>query len=162
MPRSRPEYRASMTGRRDSDASARHSITGEFVTTARRSANMARIRSRGNQSTELRVAAAFCVHGITGWRRHPKRIIGTPDFYFPKSRLAVFVDGCFWHACPRCGHIPKSNVEYWDHKIARNVWRDKQTQRALRKRDIRVLRLWEHELRNETWLRRLKRRLAEA
>lgn len=123
---------------------------------------MARIRSRGNETTELRVAAALRAHQITGWRRHPKGILGTPDFYFPTARLALFIDGCFWHACPRCGHIPKSNIDYWQKKFARNVQRDQQTDRELRRRGVRVLRLWEHELRELVWLRRLKRRLFAA
>lgn len=93
---------------------------------------MAKVRSRGNRSTEGRAEAILLEHGITGWIKHPSDILGSPDFYFPKQRLALFVDGCFWHACPRCGRIPKSRVDFWVAKIDANRRRDNRTRRSLR------------------------------
>ena len=78
---------------------------------------MSAVRSRGNRSTEAMLLAALCANRVTGWRRH-YRITGKPDFAFPKSRLAIFVDGCFWHGCPRCGSIPVSNRVYWESKFS--------------------------------------------
>ena len=108
---------------------------------------MAAIRSTGNRTTELRLAAIFHAHGITGWRRH-QRLPGKPDFVFRRQRLAVFVDGCFWHGCARHLRVPRDNRPYWKHKIARNLQRDRQTNRHLRRAGWRVVRIWEHALRS--------------
>lgn len=97
------------------------------------------------------------MHGITGWRRDSK-LQGKPDFVFPKPRIAVFVDGCFWHGCPKHGTKPKTNAAFWRKKIARNRERDREVGQALRQRGWRVLRIWEHELKN-TNKRRLLARL---
>jgi DNA mismatch endonuclease Vsr len=92
----------------------------------------------------------------------PAQITGVPDFYFPLRRLAVFVDGCFWHGCPRCGHIPKANRSYWSQKLARNKRRDARVGRDLRANGIRVVRIWECRLRDESLfcMRRLSAMLA--
>ena len=110
-----------------------------------RSDIMSRIRSRGNRSTELEFARLLRAARITGWRRH-QRLPGNPDFVFIKHRLAVFVDGCFWHGCKRCCHTPSSNRNFWEPKILRNRQRDRFVGRTLRKTGWKVLRIWEHEL----------------
>jgi DNA mismatch endonuclease (patch repair protein) len=66
------------------------------------------------------------------------------DIVFPRQRVAVFVDGCFWHGCPDHGHLPRSNTHYWTPKLARNAARDKRTTAALERDGWRVVRLWEH------------------
>lgn len=86
--------------------------------------------------------------GISGWELHPKTIRGRPDFYFPQEHLAVFVDGCFWHGCAKCGHTPLTRSEFWAAKFERNRRRDKSTSRLLRKQGVRVLRIWEHRLKD--------------
>lgn len=86
--------------------------------------------------------------GISGWCVQPKGIVGNPDFIFPDAHIAVFVDGCFWHGCPKCGHIPKSNRKYWQTKILRNMERDKRLRSELQQEGWAVLRVWEHELKN--------------
>jgi DNA mismatch endonuclease (patch repair protein) len=93
----------------------------------------------------LRLIAIFRAHGITGWRRH-RPLFGKPDFIFPQQRLAVFVDGCFWHGCPRCYARPKSNRKLWDTKIAVNRARDRKVNRTLRRDGWNVVRIWEHAL----------------
>ncbi len=107
---------------------------------------MARIRGSGNKATELRLMAIFKEHGITGWRRKAA-VFGKPDFVFSKLKLAVFVDGCFWHGCPIHATQPKTNAKFWREKIARNQARDALVTRTLRRAGWRVLRIWEHELR---------------
>src|SRR5690242_2121977 len=72
------------------------------LTPAQRSERMARVKGRGNRSTEVRIAAALAGAAIRGWRRHPQHVLGRPDFWFPAERVVVFVDGCFWHGCPTC------------------------------------------------------------
>ncbi len=104
---------------------------------------MAAIKSVGNLTTEQALVSAFRRLGVKGWRRHVN-LPGKPDFVFRKQRLAVFVDGCFWHNCPEHGHIPKSNRKYWRKKLERNQERDKATNRESRRNGWRVLRLWEH------------------
>ncbi|HEX9596451.1 MAG TPA: very short patch repair endonuclease, partial [Anaerolineales bacterium] len=113
----------------------------------KRSEVMAAIRSRGNRDTELKLAAIFRTHGISGWRRH-QNLPGRPDFVFRRERLAVFVDGCFWHGCPIHGRKPDSNRDYWLPKLLRNQARDRAVSRELRRRGWTVLRFWEHDLRN--------------
>jgi DNA mismatch endonuclease (patch repair protein) len=107
---------------------------------------MAAIRKRGNRSTEWRLRAALMRNSISGWTLHESQVLGCPDFWFEDLRLAVFVDGCFWHGCKRCCRPPKSNTSYWRPKILRNIHRDRAQGRALRKANIRVIRIWEHDL----------------
>lgn len=121
---------------------------------------MSRIRGSGNASTELRLVAVFRALHITGWRRKLP-LPGKPDFVFPKLKLAVFVDGCFWHGCPLHATQPKQNAEFWRTKIARNQARDLLVTRALRARGWRVFRLWEHEL-TRKYEKRLLARLRRA
>jgi DNA mismatch endonuclease, patch repair protein len=122
---------------------------------------MSRIRSRGNKDTELALAKLFRVHRITGWRRN-QPVFGKPDFVFPKLKLAIFVDGCFWHGCPKHATKPKNNRAFWRRKFSANKARDALVTRTLKRTGCRVLRVWEHELarKNEARLvRRIQRAL---
>jgi DNA mismatch endonuclease (patch repair protein) len=84
-----------------------------------------------------------------------------PDFVFPKSRTAVFVDGCFWHGCPKHATKPANNRAFWRRKLAGNKTRDRVVNRALRRAGWRVLRIWEHELRfPESCIRRILEKLS--
>ena len=107
---------------------------------------MAAVRSTGNRETELKLVAILRNVGIKGWRRHAD-IPGRPDFVFPVERLAVFVDGCFWHGCPQHCRMPEANGRYWQEKIARNIRRDRVTVHTLKAAGWRVIRLWGHALR---------------
>ena len=111
----------------------------------KRSQVMAAIKSQGNKDTEVKLAKILRAHGITGWRRKQK-VAGKPDFVFRRHRLAVFVDGCFWHGCRWHCRMPKSRGGFWKPKIARNKTRDRQVGRILRKLGWRILRIWEHSL----------------
>ena len=84
---------------------------------------------------------------------------GTPDFYFEGKTLAVFVHGCFWHGCARCGRLPKSNRAFWISKITANRRRDIRDRRRLNRLGIRTVTIWEHELSSERWIGRVTRRL---
>ncbi len=117
----------------------------DIWTKAKRSDVMSRIRSSGNKATELKLIALFRAHGVTGWRRKAP-VFGKPDFVFPRHKLAVFVDGCFWHGCPLHATQPKTNAKFWREKIARNQARDRLVTRTLRRAGWRVLRIWSHEL----------------
>lgn len=119
----------------------------DVFTQSRRRAVMALIRGSGNKDTELRMIMLFRAHGITGWRRKTK-VFGKPDFIFPNHRVAVFVDGCFWHRHPGCkfSYTPKSRTEFWLPKFEKNVARDQLVTRTLRKAGWRVVRIWECQL----------------
>ena len=130
----------------------------DIFTPEKRSQVMASIRSTGNMDTELKLMQLLREAGIRGWRRHAQIVIRhkpairgakaetrlkvRPDFVFWRARLAVFVDGCFWHGCPRHGTQPKQNGEFWLAKIQRNQKRDRKVVRELKKADWRVLRIW--------------------
>jgi DNA mismatch endonuclease (patch repair protein) len=145
---------------------------------AKRSEVMARIRGKGNRSTELVLVGGFRAAHVTGWRRHVAlsiKIHGTakstvrgeeqvfkvrPDFIFRASRLAIFVDGCFWHCCPLHSKIPENNRSFWEPKLQKNVARDRKVSSLLRKAGWSVLRVWEHELADpEHVVKMVRRRL---
>jgi DNA mismatch endonuclease (patch repair protein) len=143
----------------------------DVFTKAKRSQVMSRIRGRGNKETEIALARLLRQNKISGWRRHRRvvverrkskaggktpsghrrstlvfRLTVRPDFVFAKSRTAVFVDGCFWHGCPRHCRMPKGNRAFWKKKLSDNKVRDRLVTRTLRRDGWRVLRIWEHEL----------------
>jgi DNA mismatch endonuclease (patch repair protein) len=131
----------------------------DVFTKAKRSEVMSRIRSRGNKETELALAKLLRRHGIIGWRRQleirkaenrkqkaagaRRRFAVRPDFVFRESQTAVFVDGCFWHGCPRHATKPKNNRAFWRRKLLGNKKRDQLVTRTLRKTGWRVIRIWE-------------------
>jgi DNA mismatch endonuclease (patch repair protein) len=132
----------------------------DVFTTAKRSEVMSRIRGRGNRETELVLVAIFRRQGISGWRRNWP-VFGRPDFVFPRERVAVFVDGCFWHGCPRHYNVPANNAAFWRRKRLVNRRRDRQVDRTLRKSGWRVVRIWEHALRDESRVATRVRRVLE-
>jgi DNA mismatch endonuclease (patch repair protein) len=128
----------------------------DVFTKAKRSEVMSRIRGRDNKDTELALMRQFRAHRITGWRRQ-QAVFGKPDFVFHKLMLAVFVDGCFWHACPRHQTRPKNNVLFWQKKFAANRARDRLVTKTLRAQGWCVLRIWEHELTRKAEARTVRR-----
>lgn len=119
-----------------------------------RSEVMRAVKSSGNRSTELRLISAFREHKITGWRRNYS-LFGKPDFVFPKKKLAVFCDGCFWHGHGCRNLSPKQNADYWQEKIAKNKKRDRKVSRELRSRGWEVVRIWECEIANGKYVKKL-------
>lgn len=110
-----------------------------------RSCIMASIRSQDNKSTELLFLRALRANRITGWRRRFP-LCGNPDFVFTTQRVAVFVDGCFWHGCRWHCRMPKTRLDYWQPKIAHNKRRDILVARLLKSKGWRIHRIWEHSL----------------
>ena len=108
-----------------------------------RSRIMSAIRSK-NTKPEVKLRKALFAEGHR-FRIHYK-LLGSPDIVFPGKRVAIFVDGCFWHMCPKHGHLPKSNKAFWRKKLERNVSRDKRYDRKLRMEGWKVIHVWEHDL----------------
>ena len=119
----------------------------DVFTVSKRSAVMSLIRGSGNRATELRLITLLREAQISGWRRNAK-LFGKPDFVFSKQRVAVFVDGCFWHRHSGCkfSYTPKTRTEFWLPKFERNVARDRLVTRRLRQAGWRVVRIWECQL----------------
>ena len=142
----------------------------DVFTRAKRSDVMSRIRSRGNKDTEVAFANLLRRNHITGWRRHLKLRIDQsagvavsvqsravlvkkkrskvvrPDFVFPQAKVAVFVDGCFWHGCPIHSKVPATNRTFWKKKLVTNKSRDRLVNKQLGSAGWRIVRIWEHDL----------------
>ena len=119
----------------------------DVFTKKKRSDIMSKVKGRGNAATELRLIRIFRENKITGWRRHVK-LFGSPDFVFSKARLAIFIDGCFWHSCPLHATFPKTNYAFWKKKLEENKARDRVVSRKLKSKGWHALRIWQHELYN--------------
>ncbi len=132
----------------------------DWLKPEQRSNNMASIRSTRNRSTEELFAKLLRRAHVSGWRRHAD-LPGKPDFSFVSFKIAVFIDGCFWHACPRCFRLPGDNRPYWTAKAAGNRRRDRRVNRLLRERGWKVMRIWEHALKNEGGRSKALRRLTD-
>lgn len=118
----------------------------DHVSPETRSAIMRAVKSRGARSTERRLRGAIVASGLRGWRMYADELPGKPDFIFLTKKVAVFVDGCFWHGCPKCYRRPNSRQEYWDGKVLYNLSRDRRNRTRLRRMGWRVLRVWEHQI----------------
>jgi DNA mismatch endonuclease (patch repair protein) len=128
----------------------------DVFTKSKRSQVMSAIRAHGNKDTEVALMQFFRRHRITGWRRH-LQVFGLPDFVFPKLKLAVFVDGCFWHRCPTHSNFPVNNRGFWRQKLDGNKRRDRLVTYTLRTQKWQVCRVWEHELTSKNEKRLLRR-----
>ena len=108
-----------------------------------------RSNRRSDTSIEKRLRAALHREGLRFRKDYPIRAgSGRPvraDVAFPRARVAVFVDGCFWHCCPEHATSPKANGAWWAAKLARNVERDRETDQRLSEAGWQVVRVWEHE-----------------
>ena len=114
----------------------------------KRSDIMRQVKSKKNKSTELRLIEIFKQNGITGWRRNYP-VKGHPDFVFPKKKIAVFVDGCFWHGHDCRNTRPADHQEYWQKKRERNMEHDREVTAMFEARGWTVLRIWDCELKKK-------------
>lgn len=112
---------------------------------SKRSEIMKKVRSKNNKSTELKLIEIFKENNIHGWRRNYK-VKGHPDFVFLDKRIAIFVDGCFWHGHDCRNTRPKDNEDYWSKKRERNMNHDKEITEYFEHRGWTVIRIWECEL----------------
>jgi len=116
---------------------------------------MASVKSRNAKSTEINFISLLKEKGIAGWRRNSP-LMGKPDFVFSRFKIAVFLDGCFWHGCPSHCRMPSSNVNYWNTKIEKNKIRDREITKRLKMKGWQVIRIWEHEIKAGKLNRKLR------
>lgn len=130
-------------------------IMADTKTPEERSRNMSLIRSTGTKP-EMMVRKYLFAHGFR-YRKNDKRLPGKPDIVLPKYKTVIFVNGCFWHmhGCSR-SRLPKSNSEYWEPKIKRNIERDHKVQAQLSESGWNVLVVWECELKKKNFEQRME------
>lgn len=114
----------------------------------KRSEIMSNVRSNKNKSTEIRLIMVFKQNNIAGWRRS-YNVKGHPDFVFLDKKIAVFVDGCFWHGHDCRNTRPVDNASYWQKKRERNMLHDKEITALFQSRGWAVIRIWECELKKK-------------
>jgi DNA mismatch endonuclease (patch repair protein) len=117
----------------------------DVLTLKQRKKNMSRIRGK-NTGPEIKLRKLLWSRGIRGYRIH-YNLLGKPDIVFTKKKIAIFIDGCFWHKCSICFQKPETRKEFWMKKISSNVERDLKNTRQLQEEGWTVLRFWEHEIR---------------
>ncbi|OGW72083.1 MAG: hypothetical protein A2047_02000 [Omnitrophica bacterium GWA2_41_15] len=115
----------------------------DVLTKEQRSYNMSQIRSKWTKQE-------WVIHNYLKSQKirhtmHPN-IEGKPDIILKDSNTAIFLDGCFWHKCPKCFKMPRTRTDFWKNKITKNITNDKKTTNRLRKNGYRVVRVWEHEI----------------
>ncbi len=102
-----------------------------------------------NTKPELLVRKALWENGVRGYRLNWKKAPGRPDIAFPGREIAIFINGCYWHRCPKCNlSLPKSNIEFWKEKFERNIARDKRKNEELLDLGWNVLVLWECDIKS--------------
>lgn len=107
---------------------------------------MQAVKGKGTK-LERRLFSMLAGMKIKGWKKNASDVIGKPDVAFHSERVAIFVDGCFWHGCPTCKRkLPQTNREYWKRKIERNVRLARSANRKLTRDGWIVVRIWEHEI----------------
>lgn len=119
---------------------------GDNLTPEDRQKTMRAVKGKGTR-LEKRLFSMLAQMGLRGWKKNVDSIIGKPDVGFVSQRIAIFVDGCFWHGCRHCKRkLPKTNRKYWKHKIKKNISLAKSYNRRLRADGWTVIRVWEHEI----------------
>jgi len=119
----------------------------DVLTPKQRTYNMSRIQGK-NTTPEIKLRKLLFATGIRGYRIH-HNIPGKPDIVFVKKKIAIFIDGCFWHKCSVCFQEPETRKEFWMKKIQSNIDRDKKVNEQLKNEGWTVIRIWEHEIKKE-------------
>ncbi len=119
----------------------------DVLTPEQRKLNMSHIRAK-DTSPEKKLRQMLRDNGIRGYRIHYD-LVGKPDIVFVRKKIAIFVDGCFWHKCPVCFKEPETRKEFWMNKIDSNVRRDEKVNAELIEQGWNVIRIREHEIRKE-------------
>lgn len=127
-----------------------------------RKKTMQAVKGKGTK-LERRLFAMLAGMRVKGWRKNVGDIAGKPDVVFSHEKLAIFIDGCFWHGCPICNRkLPETNREYWVRKINRNVELAKIHNQKLADEGWTVIRIWEHEVKDREAMQRIKSSVRQA
>jgi len=114
------------------------------LTKEKRSWNMSKIRSKDSE-LEIKFRKILWKNKIR-YRKNVSGMKGKPDLVFKKFKIVLFIDSCFWHKCPIHGHLPKSNIGFWNIKLEKNKRRDTEINKYYKKNGWESIRIWEHEL----------------
>jgi DNA mismatch endonuclease (patch repair protein) len=129
---------------------------GDNLNPVDRRKTMQAVKGRGTR-LEKRLFSMLAGMGVKGWKKNVDNIIGKPDVAFVRQRVAVFVDGCFWHGCPHCKRkLPQTNRKYWKRKIEHNIALAKSYNKRLRADGWAIVRFWEHEMKVGADLRKIR------
>lgn len=122
---------------------------------------MKAVKGKGT-SLERRLFSMLAGMKLKGWRKNAEDVVGKPDVVFAPERVAIFIDGCFWHGCPHCRRkLPKTNAAYWKRKIDRNIALAQSAKLALSNAGWIVLRIWEHEVRDPATMEEFRLRIRQ-
>jgi len=114
---------------------------------------MRAVKGKGTK-LEKRLWAMLAGMRLKGWKKNPENISGKPDVIFIHPKVAIFIDGCFWHGCPQCRRkLPKTNHAYWERKINRNIELARLHNEQLQQDGWAIVRIWEHEMKNTAIIR---------
>ena len=116
------------------------------ITPEQRSKVMSSIRAKSR--LEDKVAHELFKRGLR-YRRNNRKLLGTPDISIQKYKVVIFIDSCFWHSCPIHGNRPKTNTEYWEKKMDRNIDKAKEVNAYYEAHGWHIMRVWEHELKED-------------
>lgn len=116
------------------------------ITAEQRSVVMSRIKSKSH--LEDTVAHELFKRGLR-YRRNNRKLVGTPDISIQKYKVVIFIDSCFWHSCPLHGNRPKSNVEFWNKKLDRNIEKATEVNAYYKEHGWHTMRVWEHDLKED-------------
>ncbi|MFA6364309.1 very short patch repair endonuclease [Methanoregula sp.] len=132
----------------------------DVLTREQRTFNMSKIRGK-NTGPEVKLRKLLWSQGIRGYRIH-YNLPGKPDIVFTKKKIAIFIDGCFWHKCPVCFQVPETRKEFWMKKIYSNVERDKKVNEQLKVEGWTVMRFWEHDIRKkpDNVIKKIKKKMS--
>lgn len=132
----------------------------DVLTREQRTFNMSKIRGK-NTGPEIKLRKLLWSQGIRGYRIH-YNLPGKPDIVFTKKKIAIFIDGCFWHKCPVCFQVPETRKEFWIKKIYSNVERDKKVNKQLKAEGWTVMRFWEHDIRKkpDNVIKKIKKKMS--
>ena len=119
----------------------------DVLSKEQRRKNMQAIRAK-ETAFEIMVRKELWKKGIR-YRKNVRDLMGVPDIAIKKHKLVIFLDSCYWHGCPEHGVMPKSNREFWEKKIKRNIERDTEVTSYYRSRNWTILRFWEHEVKQD-------------
>ena len=132
----------------------------DVLTREQRTFNMSKIRGK-NTGPEIKLRKLLWSQGLRGYRIH-YNLPGKPDIVFTKKKIAIFIDGCFWHKCPICFQEPETRKEFWMKKIQSNVERDKTVNEQLKVDGWTVMRFWEHDIRkkSDNVIKKIKKKMS--